>query len=45
MPLPMSDVMQAYRSHPEKTEEAVHKVRGTHGLVGVVGPSATNTSS
>ncbi|NWX50140.1 CARL2 protein, partial [Steatornis caripensis] len=28
MPLPMSDVAQAYRSNPEKTEEAVHKVRG-----------------
>ncbi|OPJ78059.1 leucine-rich repeat-containing protein 16C isoform A [Patagioenas fasciata monilis] len=27
MPLPMSDVMQAYRSHPEKTEEAVHKLQ------------------
>lgn len=26
MPLPMSDVAQAYRSNPEKTEEAVHKV-------------------
>lgn len=26
MPLPMSDVAQAYRSHPERTEEAVHKV-------------------
>ncbi|NXX98887.1 CARL2 protein, partial [Centropus bengalensis] len=26
MPLPMSDVAQAYRSDPEKTEEAVHKV-------------------
>uniref|UniRef100_A0A8C3SZB4 CARMIL C-terminal domain-containing protein n=1 Tax=Chelydra serpentina TaxID=8475 RepID=A0A8C3SZB4_CHESE len=26
MPLPMSDVTQAYRSNPEKTEEAVHKV-------------------
>lgn len=26
MPLPMSDVAQAYRSSPEKTEEAVHKV-------------------
>ncbi|XP_009571323.1 PREDICTED: leucine-rich repeat-containing protein 16C-like, partial [Fulmarus glacialis] len=25
MPLPMSDVAQAYRSNPEKTEEAVHK--------------------
>uniref|UniRef100_A0A8B9SNZ2 Capping protein regulator and myosin 1 linker 2 n=1 Tax=Anas platyrhynchos TaxID=8839 RepID=A0A8B9SNZ2_ANAPL len=31
MPLPMSDVAQAYRSNPERTEEAVHKVRG-HGL-------------
>ncbi|NXX17832.1 CARL2 protein, partial [Podargus strigoides] len=28
MPLPMSDVAQAYRSNPEKTEEAVHKVGG-----------------
>lgn len=28
MPLPMSDVAQAYRSSPEKTEEAVHKVGG-----------------
>ncbi|NXD87404.1 CARL2 protein, partial [Halcyon senegalensis] len=27
MPLPMSDVAQAYRSHPEKTEEAVHKLQ------------------
>lgn len=26
MPLPMSDVAQAYRSNPERTEEAVHKV-------------------
>uniref|UniRef100_A0A8C5THH6 Capping protein regulator and myosin 1 linker 2 n=1 Tax=Malurus cyaneus samueli TaxID=2593467 RepID=A0A8C5THH6_9PASS len=25
MPLPMSDVAQAFRSHPERTEEAVHK--------------------
>lgn len=31
MPLPMSDVAQAYRSNPERTEEAVHKVAG-HGL-------------
>lgn len=28
MPLPMSDVAQAYRSNPERTEEAVHKVGG-----------------
>ncbi|NWY01721.1 CARL2 protein, partial [Nothoprocta ornata] len=27
MPLPMSDVAQAYRSNPEKTEEAVHKIQ------------------
>ncbi|XP_065519533.1 capping protein, Arp2/3 and myosin-I linker protein 2 isoform X2 [Lathamus discolor] len=27
MPLPMSDVAQAYRSHPEKTEQAVHKLQ------------------
>ncbi|NWI14269.1 CARL2 protein, partial [Crypturellus soui] len=27
MPLPMSDVVQAYRSNPEKTEEAVHKIQ------------------
>ncbi|KFP19667.1 Leucine-rich repeat-containing protein 16C, partial [Egretta garzetta] len=27
MPLPMSDVAQAYRSSPEKTEEAVHKLQ------------------
>ncbi|KYO37006.1 leucine-rich repeat-containing protein 16C isoform C [Alligator mississippiensis] len=27
MPLPMSDVMQAYRNNPEKTEEAVHKIQ------------------
>uniref|UniRef100_A0A8C5IDT0 Capping protein regulator and myosin 1 linker 2 n=1 Tax=Junco hyemalis TaxID=40217 RepID=A0A8C5IDT0_JUNHY len=27
MPLPMSDVAQAYRSHPERTEEAVHKLQ------------------
>ncbi|XP_056216653.1 capping protein, Arp2/3 and myosin-I linker protein 2 isoform X5 [Falco biarmicus] len=27
MPLPMSDVVQAYRSNPEKTEEAVHKLQ------------------
>ncbi|NXA42822.1 CARL2 protein, partial [Eudromia elegans] len=26
MPLPMSDVVQAFRSNPEQTEEAVHKV-------------------
>uniref|UniRef100_A0A8C0F361 Capping protein regulator and myosin 1 linker 2 n=1 Tax=Bubo bubo TaxID=30461 RepID=A0A8C0F361_BUBBB len=49
MPLPMSDVVQAYRSNPEKTEEAVHKVgaRGPgyqllpspHGG-GVLGPAA-----
>ncbi|NXT39207.1 CARL2 protein, partial [Pelecanoides urinatrix] len=29
MPLPMSDVAQAFRSSPQKTEEAVHKVGGT----------------
>ncbi|NWS72027.1 CARL2 protein, partial [Crotophaga sulcirostris] len=27
MPLPMSDVAQAFRSNPEKTEEAVHKLQ------------------
>ncbi|XP_062477151.1 capping protein, Arp2/3 and myosin-I linker protein 2 isoform X1 [Pezoporus occidentalis] len=27
MPLPMSDMAQAYRSHPEKTEQAVHKLQ------------------
>ncbi|NXK64262.1 CARL2 protein, partial [Sylvietta virens] len=27
MPLPMSDVAQAYRSHPERTQEAVHKLQ------------------
>ncbi|XP_074974351.1 capping protein, Arp2/3 and myosin-I linker protein 2 isoform X3 [Caretta caretta] len=27
MPLPMSDMTQAYRSNPEKTEEAVHKMQ------------------
>ncbi|XP_064375391.1 capping protein, Arp2/3 and myosin-I linker protein 2 [Dromaius novaehollandiae] len=27
MPLPMNDVVQAYRSNPEKTEEAVHKIQ------------------
>ncbi|XP_037733355.1 capping protein, Arp2/3 and myosin-I linker protein 2 isoform X1 [Chelonia mydas] len=27
MPLPMSDMTQAYRSNPEKTEEAVHKIQ------------------
>uniref|UniRef100_A0A8D0LC20 CARMIL C-terminal domain-containing protein n=1 Tax=Sphenodon punctatus TaxID=8508 RepID=A0A8D0LC20_SPHPU len=27
MPLPLSDVTQAYRSNPEKTEEAVHKIQ------------------
>ncbi|KAM6380717.1 capping protein, Arp2/3 and myosin-I linker protein 2 isoform 1-T1 [Pluvialis apricaria] len=27
MPLPMSDVAQAYRGNPEKTEEAVHKLQ------------------
>ncbi|NWW04969.1 CARL2 protein, partial [Oreocharis arfaki] len=27
MPLPMSDVAQAYRSNPERTEEAVHKLQ------------------
>ncbi|NWI60598.1 CARL2 protein, partial [Calyptomena viridis] len=27
MPLPMSDVVQAYRSNPERTEEAVHKLQ------------------
>ncbi|NXB73911.1 CARL2 protein, partial [Donacobius atricapilla] len=39
MPLPMSDVAQAYRSNPERTEEAVHKVGG-RGL-GNAGPGAT----
>ncbi|KAI6077498.1 Leucine-rich repeat-containing protein 16C [Aix galericulata] len=37
MPLPMSDVAQAYRSNPERTEEAVHKVGGTRAGVGVRG--------
>ncbi|KFZ69094.1 Leucine-rich repeat-containing protein 16C, partial [Podiceps cristatus] len=41
MPLPMSDVAQAYCSNPEKTEEAVHKVGGL-GL-GDVGQGATGT--
>ncbi|NXQ19172.1 CARL2 protein, partial [Peucedramus taeniatus] len=27
MPLPMSDVAQAFRSHPERTEQAVHKLQ------------------
>ncbi|XP_017679681.1 PREDICTED: capping protein, Arp2/3 and myosin-I linker protein 2 [Lepidothrix coronata] len=27
MPLPMSDVAQAYRSNPERTEQAVHKLQ------------------
>ncbi|KAM8799266.1 capping protein, Arp2/3 and myosin-I linker protein 2 [Eudromia elegans] len=27
MPLPMSDVVQAFRSNPEQTEEAVHKIQ------------------
>ncbi|NXX40449.1 CARL2 protein, partial [Tricholaema leucomelas] len=27
MPLPLSDVAQAFRSHPERTEEAVHKLQ------------------
>ncbi|NXW50368.1 CARL2 protein, partial [Nyctiprogne leucopyga] len=27
MPLPMSDVAQAYRSNPERTEEAVHRLQ------------------
>ncbi|NXK49419.1 CARL2 protein, partial [Chauna torquata] len=27
MPLPMSDVAQAFRSNPERTEEAVHKLQ------------------
>ncbi|XP_061450461.1 capping protein, Arp2/3 and myosin-I linker protein 2 isoform X2 [Rhineura floridana] len=27
MPLPMSDVAQAYRSHPEKMEDVVHKIQ------------------
>lgn len=41
MPLPMSDVAQAYRSNPEKTEEAVHKVggRGLGGSRGRVPPT------
>ncbi|KAM4767602.1 capping protein, Arp2/3 and myosin-I linker protein 2 isoform 5-T5 [Cyanocitta cristata] len=42
MPLPMSDVAQAYRSNPERTEEAVHKVGGC-GL-GDAGPGATITA-
>ncbi|NWX36475.1 CARL2 protein, partial [Notiomystis cincta] len=42
MPLPMSDVAQAYRSNPERTEEAVHKVGGC-GL-GAAGPGATITA-
>lgn len=28
MPLPLSDVTQAYRSAPEKTDQALTKVRG-----------------
>jgi len=32
MPLPMSDVAQAYRSNPERTEEAVHKVGQRAGV-------------
>ncbi|NWZ52258.1 CARL2 protein, partial [Haliaeetus albicilla] len=41
MPLPMSDVVQAYRNNPEKTEEAVHKVggRGLGGSRGWVPPT------
>ncbi|NXN14402.1 CARL2 protein, partial [Indicator maculatus] len=27
MPLPISDVAQAFRSHPQRTEEAVHKLQ------------------
>ncbi|XP_054856237.1 capping protein, Arp2/3 and myosin-I linker protein 2-like [Eublepharis macularius] len=27
MPLPVTDVAQAYRSHPEKVEEVVHKIQ------------------
>ncbi|NWT11134.1 CARL2 protein, partial [Vireo altiloquus] len=42
MPLPMSDVAQAYRSNPERTEEAVHKV-GECGLEDA-GPGATITA-
>ncbi|XP_064526817.1 capping protein, Arp2/3 and myosin-I linker protein 2 isoform X1 [Pseudopipra pipra] len=42
MPLPMSDVAQAYRSNPERTEQAVHKVRGC-GLRGA-GLGATHTA-
>ncbi|NXR22923.1 CARL2 protein, partial [Cinclus mexicanus] len=42
MPLPMNDVAQAYRSNPERTEEAVHKVGGC-GL-GDAGPGATITA-
>lgn len=38
MPLPMSDVMQAYRNNPEKTEEAVHKV----GFLSRTGPDAAH---
>ncbi|NXW67800.1 CARL2 protein, partial [Hirundo rustica] len=40
MPLPMSDVAQAYRCHPERTEEAVHKVGAGRGP-GKAGPGAT----
>lgn len=38
----MSDVAQAYRSNPERTEEAVHKV-GACGLWNA-GPGATITA-
>lgn len=41
MPLPMSDVAQAYRSSPERTEEAVHKVGETGWNAG---PGATTTA-
>lgn len=40
MPLPMSDVAQAYRSNPERTEEAVHKVGDVGwGIQGQLPPS------
>lgn len=41
MPLPLSDVAQAFRSHPERTEEAVHKVGRAHGQ-GAPGPEGTH---
>ncbi|GCC46272.1 hypothetical protein chiPu_0030654 [Chiloscyllium punctatum] len=27
MPIPLSDLNQTYRNHPEKTEEALHKIQ------------------